>query len=442
MKNKNTSLLTLFTLLLFCTIGCKNNSQNTKEQENSIESEVIEITEVSEKNELPKDFESVLRPNEKIELGKIYSDTVNYVEFNDDGDYRLFFVEKNNETISLICNVEETQLFKGNKVAINWKIDSIRYAGDPEFLNFKEFLTSYNKIGASEPTNKQVKFLWRETRYNEALKTDINSIILNEAYIKGMSEAERAALAFVATKIGNECEWDGEVNEDRSNLKCKILWALDLGYQCSTKHLGYIKLWFRNDDEVLKQLERCPTTPDGATVQSTFDEIDLEVKGNEIIISFKAKGFNLREGESWTWTEKQFFEWNKNELIRTKKEASPKEFNKLEAQEGLAVNEKNENNKSFVISCGSGCAMTYIEDAKVTNNGSHEVKFKVEMHVNEALTEEYYETYIFKCGSSRSAEQIKLKGEDNYKIEDQHPEIQENLTAYANQLCILTNTEE
>jgi hypothetical protein len=433
MKNKNTLFLALFTLLLFCVIGCKDKSQDSKEQENSIESEVVEITEVteiSEKSDLPEDFKSLLRPNEKIELGKIYSDTINYVEFNDGGDDWYFIVEKNKDTIGLIYNKEQTtKLFRGNKIEINWKIDSIRYAGDPEFLNFKEFLTSYKKIGTLEPTDKNVKFLWRETQYNKALKTDISTIVLNEEYIKGLSKAERAALAYVATFIGNECEWNGYVNDDRSNLKCKIIWALDLDYQCSQKHLDYLKSWFRNDDEVLKKLDRCPTKPDGATVQNNFNEITIhtETKSKTILVTYKVTGVNMRENETWSYTQADTFKYTSDNisLIHSDKKENDKTSNSTV-----------ENNKSFVISCGSGCAMTYTENTVVTNNSSHEVKFKVEMHVNEVLSEEYYETYIFKCGSSTNVEQIKLKGDDNYKIEDQHPEIQEHITSYANQLCI------
>ncbi|PRA91396.1 hypothetical protein CQ046_23275 [Chryseobacterium sp. MYb7] len=44
---------------------------------------------------------------------------------------------------------------------------------------------------------------------------------------------------------------------------------------------------------------------------------------------------------------------------------------------------KTENNKSFVISCGSGCAMTYTAE-NILQNGiaSIKVKFKVEMYTD------------------------------------------------------------
>ena len=127
----------------------------------------------------------------------------------------------------------------------------------------------------------------------------------------------------MATFIGNGCEWDGKADENRSNLKCKILWSLDLGYQCSNNHLGFLEYWFRNDKTILKALENCPTIPDGATVQDTFDEISIETNGNQITVFFKANGINMREAKSWSWTEKHSFEFRNNELILIEKDVSP-----------------------------------------------------------------------------------------------------------------------
>jgi len=99
-----------------------------------------------------------------------------------------------------------------------------------------------------------------------------------------------------------------------------------------------------------------------------------------------------------------------------------------------AANSSSKNN-SFVISCGSGCAMTYSEEKVIKNNEATEVVFKVEMYVKEALTDEFFETYLFSCDDSKKAKQIKLKGTADFNIENQHPELQENLTSYLNQLC-------
>ena len=79
--------------------------------------------------------------------------------------------------------------------------------------------------------------------------------------------------------------------------------------------------------------------------------------------------------------------------------------------------------------------MTYTEQSRIEKGHVLEAVFKVEMYINEKLTEEYFETYSFSCIDSKKAEQIKLKGAPDFKIENQHPELQENLTSYLIQLC-------
>lgn len=165
------------------------------------------------------------------------------------------------------------------------------------------------------PADTTVKFLWCANKYNEDLQDTVNSIFINEDYCKTITDPERAALGFVATFIGNECWWDGEAKDDRSNLKCKILTALNLGYQCSDQHLGFLRKWFRNDKQSIEKLEDCPTTPYTSTIQDTFEEIYLTVKENIISVSFIANGINLREQRKWSWSETDYFQFE-NEQIR------------------------------------------------------------------------------------------------------------------------------
>ena len=173
-------------------------------------------------------------------------------------------------------------------------------------------------------TDTTVKFLWRANRYDEVVKDTFNSIFIDENFCKTISDPERAALGYVATFIGNECNWDGNFKDDRSNLKCTILTALNLGYQCSQKHLGFLRQLFKNDPKVLEEVktDNCPTTPDGATIQNTFDEITLTVKGNEILIFFKASGINSREDDSWSWTETDHFQVDGENIKLIKKDKS------------------------------------------------------------------------------------------------------------------------
>lgn len=168
-----------------------------------------------------------------------------------------------------------------------------------------------------------ISFLWLALSYDPSVKDSLLCININEKYCQNMSNQERAALGYVATFIGNECWWDGNATEDRSNLKCKILTALNLGYQCSEKHLGFLKQWFKNDEKSLQQLENCPTTPYTATIQESFDEIIISTKGNKIDVQYKVSGINSREEHTWQWTQTDHFEFDENQikLIGTDKSA-------------------------------------------------------------------------------------------------------------------------
>lgn len=316
MSYKKNILLTLL-VFIFVLQSCGNEIGKAAENNNS--SKIVQV----QTGDILRMLKSALRPNQKIAIGKIYTDTVQYINFNDEGDNRLFFVKKNKNTIGLIYHNEQLKYTRGDQIEIKWKTDSIQYAGDPEFLNYTEFLVSAKRLKPLQLTDKKIKFLWREIRYDAKLKANVNTIMLNKAFIKNISDPEKAVLAYAATFVGNDCEWNGKADENRSNLKCKILAALNLGYQCSFQHLDFLRHWFRSNKEMLKALENCPTTPNGATVQDTFDEINLEVKGNLISIFFKVNGINMREGKSWSWTEKHTYQFKGNELVLIKKDISP-----------------------------------------------------------------------------------------------------------------------
>lgn len=317
MNIKRFSTVSFFLIVI---LGRVFQSCETKTPSPALESDVV-LKSDSPKTTLT--LKSLLRPDENLELNKVYIDTVQFIEYDDNGDDGLFRVKKGKDSIVLIFNTENPNFVRGNELEIKWKIDSWRPAGDPEYMEYREFLISAKVVKPLKLPTQKVKFLWRKMQYDDELKVNINTIQLNKNYLKTITDPEKAALAYAATFIGNECSWDGNANESRSNLKCVILSGLNLGYQCSNQHLGLLRSWFRHDKKILKELENCPTTPDGATVQDTFDEINLETSGNKITVSFKASGINLREGKSWSWSEKHFFEVKDNELLLLQKEVSP-----------------------------------------------------------------------------------------------------------------------
>lgn len=178
------------------------------------------------------------------------------------------------------------------------------------------------KINIIADTN--VRFLWRDSSA---------SIVINKKFCKTISDPEKAALGYVATFIGNECLWDGDYTDKRDNLKCEILTALNLGYQCSDKHLGFLRQWFKYDTKVINELEACPTTPNTTTIQDTFDEITLTTKGNQIAVSYKASGVNLREEKSWSWSQTDYFQFDKENIKLIKQDKSKVKVEHFDATE-------------------------------------------------------------------------------------------------------------
>lgn len=160
---------------------------------------------------------------------------------------------------------------------------------------------------------ENVPFLWRDS---------IGDLVINDSLCEKLSAPQKAALAYVATFVGSDCDWDDEGAE---HLKCKILSALDLGYQCSDKHLGFLQQWFRADTASLSRLEGCPIVPFTATIQETFVKIDLKTQGNAIAVYFEANGINLRDQENWDWTETDYFVVEDDHIKLTKQDKSPLE---------------------------------------------------------------------------------------------------------------------
>ena len=169
----------------------------------------------------------------------------------------------------------------------------------PEFSEGQEATDSIHRLAR----DTAVRFLWLEMRFDPEFGDSISTIVLNEDYIATMPEEERAAVGYIATFVGNECWWDGDYTSDRSNLKCVILSALGLGYQCSEQHLGFLRKWFRGDSAALARLrdEDCITMPYTATVQSSFDQISLARKGDVISLDYSGGWVHLRDGISVDW---------------------------------------------------------------------------------------------------------------------------------------------
>lgn len=94
-------------------------------------------------------FISSIRPSEKLQLGKIYTDIFEYVDYDDQGDDLALVVKKDTSVFPLIANELFGELngwARGDLYQIEWKIDTMRPAGDSEALWIEYFAEKTTKI--------------------------------------------------------------------------------------------------------------------------------------------------------------------------------------------------------------------------------------------------------------------------------------------------------
>ena len=155
-----------------------------------------------------------------------------------------------------------------------------------------------------------LKIIWREDIYDKGLKAPVSVIKLNEEYFSNISDPEKAVIGYLASTIGNECYSDG----GKQNVKCKILAALNMGYQCSESNKKFFRNWFRDEADILKQVENCKPNLPSATVEKTFDEVKITTHGDEITVNLKGLKLNILENSASSWSEVLEFKLTNDKL--------------------------------------------------------------------------------------------------------------------------------
>ncbi len=264
-------------------------------------------------------FNSVLRADEPVVFNKIYTDTIEFNDYNDDFDYWHLKGFKNDKGVSLVYNWdwhnnEDYDFRQGNLIVVQWKLDSIFMAGDEEVVEIVERALDAKKIASG---NQPVQFLKRKEVYDESVQAMVSNLVINQAFINNITEPERAAIAYTAFDIGNECEWGYDSEGNGRVLWCHIPTTLNLGYQCSDTQLNFLQKWFAKDTLALKKLKRCRTIPNTATVQTSFDEILIQKDEprKTITVQYKVTGINTRASESWYYAQTDVFEYGLEHIV-------------------------------------------------------------------------------------------------------------------------------
>lgn len=89
--------------------------------------------------------------------------------------------------------------------------------------------------------------------------------------------------------------------------------------------------------------------------------------------------------------------------------------------------------ESFVISCGSGCAISYSPEIITQINEDISVKFNVKMYEDELLTDTYEDIYIFSYKLNK-LDKIRLDGKSENYLETLMPDAQQSFKDFGNNL--------
>ncbi|MBF4515881.1 hypothetical protein IRZ71_05990 [Flavobacterium sp. ANB] len=135
--------LALFVLLLSCKENKETTAENLDKTVQKDSTNVKAATNIASNENLVSD----LRPDEKLKTLEIYADQVEFVNFDGNGDYALFTVQKNKKLVSFYTNLEDAGIFKrGDILDVKWKMDTIYEAGEGEKQDFGEWLITAKKV--------------------------------------------------------------------------------------------------------------------------------------------------------------------------------------------------------------------------------------------------------------------------------------------------------
>ena len=116
-----------------------------------IDTTKFHINRNGEINQIKTKFSSNLRHNKSILLNKIYTDTIEFKSYNDEGDYFYLTGKNEKRDISLIYNWEwekdnKYNFRNGDLIKVKWKMDSIWVEGDGGTLDFTERAIDAEKV--------------------------------------------------------------------------------------------------------------------------------------------------------------------------------------------------------------------------------------------------------------------------------------------------------
>ena len=150
----------LYVLLTIVSMSCASNvelDQGTSEEQ--LEEVNLDVTKDStlvisaiENQSIPLiKLKSKIRPYTFVFPNEVYTDSIEFIGYNNDFDYFILTGKKNAQEIDFIYHWQwkknDTYNFKaGELIEVTWKMDSFWVAGDGERLDFHEWIIDAKKI--------------------------------------------------------------------------------------------------------------------------------------------------------------------------------------------------------------------------------------------------------------------------------------------------------
>ncbi|HEY9256466.1 hypothetical protein [Chitinophaga sp.] len=164
------------------------------------------------KDTAPEAFVSPLRKKEILIKGRVYTDSLSYVGYNDNGDDELFICVKGKDTVALICNNGKAPVLNnGDRIVLQWKMDIYEPAGDPEFPYPAEYVVDYHLVAPGKLTLLKKSYDLLQGHYDDKEvspegQTEIDAAVwyyvanTTDTAIRNVVDVERKVLQYTIEK--------------------------------------------------------------------------------------------------------------------------------------------------------------------------------------------------------------------------------------------------
>lgn len=179
------TMIPFYCLLALC--ACNGGAGNNKAADSTVvKQDSTMATPATLKDTVA--YTSPLRKGDTLTKGKIYTDTVSYVAYNDNGDNALFVCVKDKDTVALIFNSNNTPaLSNGDLVLLQWKMDMYEPAGDPDFPYPTAYLVDFHLLQPGKVTQLKKVYSLLQAHYND-----------KEVTAEGKDEIDAAVWYYIA----------------------------------------------------------------------------------------------------------------------------------------------------------------------------------------------------------------------------------------------------